>query len=512
MPRRSRFTLPASLVALAAAIAACAPGEPARQPVCPPAPPAPVAAAAPPPTASASAAPAAPDPAGEAPRTFDPDAVDRWLAHEVKEKGLVGLSVAVARDGKIVLAKGYGKIAVGGDAAVDADTAFGIGSVTKQFTCAATLLLAEDGKLSVKDRVARYYPELTRAKDVTLHDLLTHTSGYADYYPLDFVDREMGKPILPDDLLHAYAGKPLDFEPGTRWSYSNTGFVLAGRVVEKVAKEPLGAFLARRVFGPLGMAHTTLDPKRDAKGLARGHRTFALGAPEPVPPEGEGWLYAAGGIDAPAADLARWDLALIEGKVLKPRSWALMTEPRKLADGSVKNYACGLGVSLQRGERVFGHGGAVSGFLAYNTMIPRTRSAVIVLSNSESGRAGELHDTLVSLVLKAGGRPGLVVPTVAGPPPAQVALELFHQMAAGALDRSRLGEEFSRFSSDEMLRAAAPRFKALGEPTKVEVTSVAERGGMEVASVKLVFKTATVEAVLYRTPDGKVQEILFSEE
>jgi CubicO group peptidase (beta-lactamase class C family) len=515
MPLRPARSLVASIVAVTLSAAACEQAEPPRPPVCPPQPGI-VPLAVPLPAASAepaqAAEPAAPDPADKPPKVFDVDAVDRWIAHKVKQKGLVGLSVAVARDGKIVLAKGYGKVAAAGDAAVDADTAFAIGSISKQFTCAAALLLAEEGKLALKDKVARYYPDLTRAKDITLYDVLTHVSGYHDYYPLDFLDARMEKPTTPDDLIRTYAGKALDFEPGTRWSYSNTGFVIAGRVVEKVAREPLGAFLARRVFTPLGMAHTRLDPKQGTAGLATGHRAFAFGPLEPAPPEREGWLQGAAGIYASAADLARWGLGLVDGKVLKPKSFELMTAPRKLADGSVRGYACGLGVGPRQGETVLSHSGAVSGFLAYEAIIPRTRSAVIVLSNSESGRAEPIHGALLSLVLTAGGRPGVVIPTVAGPPAADVVTDLFRQMAAGAVDRARLGADFSAYLTDDRLREAAPRLRALGEPTEVEVDILTERGAMEVAVVKLVFKSTTLSAQLFRTPDGKVQELLFDED
>src|SRR6185295_12921177 len=135
-------------------------------------------------------------------------------------------------------------------------TLFAIGSVSKQFTSAAVLLLAEEGKLSARDPVAKYYPTLTRAKEITLLDLMNHVSGYPDYYPLDFLDRRMKKPIDPDELLRQYAGGKLDFEPDSRYSYSNTGYILLGRVVEKVSGESLGAFLTRRIFKPLGMDHS----------------------------------------------------------------------------------------------------------------------------------------------------------------------------------------------------------------------------------------------------------------
>ena len=125
----------------------------------------------------------------KAPDVFDVKALDSYFEAQVKEKGRVGLAVGIVRDGKVVLTKGYGKRSLESSQAVEPETMFAIGSVSKQFTCAAVLLLAQDGKLSPNDKVAKYYPKLTRASDITLLDLMNHTSGYPDYYPLDFVDR-----------------------------------------------------------------------------------------------------------------------------------------------------------------------------------------------------------------------------------------------------------------------------------------------------------------------------------
>ena len=179
---------------------------------------------------------------------------------------------------------------------------FAIGSVTKQFTCATVLLLAEEGKLSVNDPVAKYFPNLTRAKDITLLDLMQHVSGYPDYYPLDFVDRRMQKPIAEDELLRQYAGAKLDFEPGSKYSYSNTGYILLGRVVEQVSGESFGAFVARRIFKPLGMANTVYEPGPSDSRLAKGYTTFALSEPEEIGPEAKGWIGAAGGIFSTPTD------------------------------------------------------------------------------------------------------------------------------------------------------------------------------------------------------------------
>jgi D-alanyl-D-alanine carboxypeptidase len=447
----------------------------------------------------------------EAPSTFDLPAIDAYVAGQVRAKSYPGLALAIVRDGKVVLAKGYGRRSLESEERVEPDTLFAIGSVTKQFTCACVLMLAEDGKLSVKDRVAKYYPDLTRARDISLYDLMTHTSGYPDYYPLDFVDRRLRKPIAIDRALAEYAGGKLDFEPGTRWSYSNTGYLLLGRVLEKVSQEPMGQLLQRRILGPLGMKHSMFEPNSDTAGLAHGYTSFALGPAEPAPQEADGWLHAAGGLWSSVTDLARWDLALMEGKVLKPESYRLLTTRRKLQNGKTKDYGCGMGVIDRDGETILTHSGAVSGFLAFNALIPRTKSAVILLTNSEHLDPASLHRTILTLLLKdQTDKEAPEIPKVSGPSAKETALDFFHQMQAGKVDRSKLGEEFSVYLSDERLRSSAPRLKALGEPDKIEVERRAERGGMEVTALRFTFKNAVLKALLYRTPDGKIQQLLFS--
>lgn len=226
-----------------------------------------------------------------------------------RRKGLTGLALAIVRNGEIVLAKGYGKRSLATGSPVEPETPFSVGSVTKQFACACILLLVEDGKLSVNDKVAKYFPELTKAGDISLAQLMSHTSGYADYYPLDFVNRRLSKSIAVNSAIREYAGGKLDFEPGSRYSYSNTGYLILGRVVEKVSGESFGDFLRRRILIPIGMVHSSFEPTGSDPDRASGYLPFALGPPEPATPEANGWLYAAGGLWASAPDLARWDIA-----------------------------------------------------------------------------------------------------------------------------------------------------------------------------------------------------------
>jgi CubicO group peptidase (beta-lactamase class C family) len=444
------------------------------------------------------------------PAAPDIQALDSFVAGELKAKGLVGLSVALMIDGKVVLAKGYGRSALDSGAAVTPETPFAIGSITKQFTCACILKLAEAGKLSVDDKVAKYYPGLTRAGDITLLDLMNHVSGYADYYPLDFVDRRMLKEIAPDELIHEYAGGKLDFEPGSRYSYSNTGFVILGRVVEKISGQPFGKFLAEQVLMPLGLNHTLYEPDPDKAGIARGYTTFALSEPEAATNEARGWIGSAGAIYSTASDLAAWDLALITGEALNPSSFTLMTTPRPLADGRTSFYGCGLSISFRSERRVLAHNGAVAGFYALNSCVPSTKSAVVVLSNFDSYDAvNAIYSRLMAAVLTTTAP---YIPAISGPPAAEAHKLMLKSFEEEKVDRSLLGDEFSWYLTDEKLRAASLRLKPYGEPRKVDVLSASERGGMEVSRVRFTFANGTLVGQMYRSPDGKVQQFFMSKE
>jgi D-alanyl-D-alanine carboxypeptidase len=441
------------------------------------------------------------------PASFDLEAIDAFLSHEVQCKGRVGFSVAIVKDGRMVWAKGYGRRSLAEPLPVANDTIFAIGSVTKQFTCAAVLLLAEAGRLSIHDPVGKYFPKLKRAADITLLDLMNHVSGYPDYYPLDFVDRRLMQPTKTDEVIGEYATSKLDFEPGTRYSYSNTGYLILGRVVEKVSGESMGAFLQSHIFTPLGMNHTLYDPERSDGRLAKGYTVFALCQPEPAIPEGKGWIASAGAIYSTPSDLALWDLALMGGKVLKPESYKLMTTARQLPDGTTTEYGCGLRTSILEKRLVLTHNGMVAGFQAWNGMIPSTMSAVIMAANTGAG-LGELPDQLLGLLLKE--QPNIL--RINGPETTAAVRKLFGELQQNKIDRSQLAEAFNWFLTPKKVTAAAKRLKPFGAPSKVEVLRVSERGGMEVSVTRLTFKSGRLRALMYRRPDGIIEQFFVDED
>lgn len=435
------------------------------------------------------------------PDVFDAAAIDAYLADYVKSPRRVGLSMMIVKDGQTVLQKAYGKrsLADGRDAAPD--TLFAIGSVSKQFTCAAVLLLAEDGKLSVHDPVAKYYPNLTRANDITLLDLMNHVSGYPDYYPLDFVDRRMRSPISEDELIRHYAGGKLDFEPGSKYSYSNTGYILLGRVAERVSGESLGTFLEKRIFKPLGMTQSIYEPDLADPRLAKGYATFLLSPPEHIAPEGKGWLCGAGGIYSTPGDLAKWNLALISGKVLKPEAYALMTSPRKLSTGRISEYGCGLSTRTQSGRQILSHNGAVSGFNTWSATIPSTRSTVIMTCNLE-GSLGSVPSQIFALLLKEPSN----VPEIKGPTVVDTVKSVFAQLQRGKVNRAQFAEEFNLYLTDARIADGSARLKPFGAPKSVETISSNERGGMEVTTSRLTFSRGNLRVLMYRKPSGTIEQ------
>jgi len=434
--------------------------------------------------------------------------LDAIFAKHVAATKLPGLSVGVVLDGRLVLAKGYGKRSLEDDLPVQTDTRFAIGSVTKQFTSACVLLLQEAGKLSVHDAVAKYYPNLARAEDITLLDLMNHVSGYPDYYPLDFVDRRMSQPIPADALLEKYAGKGvnLDFEPGTRYSYSNTGYILLGRIVEKVSGESFSSFLRKRILRPLGMTETFYEPDPDRPEIARGYTTFALGPSEPNQPEAQGWVSSAGGIYTTPRDLAKWDIALLERKVVNRESWALMTRSRRLKNGSLTGYGCGLAIGTRNRREVLGHNGAVNGFAASNTIIPSMHAAVILFCNQDGG-LGSLANQAVAVLLRDPPKAAPTrVPAIDGPKAEDVVRSVFAMLQTGKVDRQLFTGDFNDYLTDARIAGAKTRLAAFGKPERLTVLVRRERGGMEVTVTRLSFDKAHLRVLMYRHPDGAIAQ------
>jgi CubicO group peptidase (beta-lactamase class C family) len=292
-------------------------------------------------------------------------------------------SVLVARGDQIVLSKGYGSANLEWNVPNDSSTKFRLGSVTKQFTAASILLLGERGKLKVDDPVKSHYPDAPAAWDkITIFNLLTHTSGIPSF--TEFPDYAKGEPFpaTPEELVARFRDKPLEFEPGTKWRYSNSGYVLLGYLIERISGQKYAKFVQENIFQPLGMRDSGYD-SNDAIIL---HRAAGY-APGSGGPRNAGFIdmsipFSAGSLYSTTEDLLRWERGLFGGKVLSDASLRKMTTP------FLGNYAFGLMVEFREGRRVISHGGGIEGFNTYLAYYPEDQVTVVVLGNL-NGQAPE---------------------------------------------------------------------------------------------------------------------------
>ena len=255
--------------------------------------------------------------------------VDDIAQQVLKTTGVPSASVAVVQDGKIAYVQAYGSARLDPQMAATPAMRYSIGSISKQFTAAAVLMLAQEGKLSLDDPVSKYISGLSEGDKVTIRELLSHTSGYQDFWPQDYVPPLMLKPITAEQIMDMWAHKPLDFQPGAKWQYSNTNYVIAGAIVEKVAGKSLMELLTERVFTPLQMKSVTNTmPTGCRPAIRRGYFRYALGPLHPAPKEGHGWMFAAGELAMTPEDLAKWDISIIDRKPIASRLLTARWKPR----------------------------------------------------------------------------------------------------------------------------------------------------------------------------------------
>jgi len=426
--------------------------------------------------------------------------VDSIARQVLQATGVPSASIAVVKNGRLAYANAYGAARL--DPAVPArpDMRYSIGSVSKQFAAAAILLLQEEGKLSLDDPVARYLPSLTRAKEVTIRQLLSHTSGYQDYWPQDYVPPFMMQPITANVILDGWARRPLDFEPGTRWQYSNTNYVIAGLIVERVSGMPFFEFLRARILTPLGMGSVVnIDLGKLPESDPTGYMQYALGPRHPAPKEGKGWLFAAGELAMTAADLAKWDIAMIHQSLLRPASYRVMEHEVVLDNGAGTGYGLGVDVSMNGGRRVISHGGEVSGFTASNMVYPDDQAAVIVLTNqdavSASGVIGQRIANALFSTDDATTRQREVQ-----------AREIFAGLQRDMIDRALFSDNANAYFNDTALADFASSLGPLGDPTSFVQVGQQLRGGMQLRVYRATFKERTLRIWTFELPDGKLEQ------
>ena len=437
--------------------------------------------------------------------TIDPalrQRVDRIAGQVLEQTGVPSASVAVVKGGKLVYTQAYGKARLEPPIAATPEMRYSIGSISKQFTAAAILLLQEDGKLSIDDVVGKYVPGLTRGNEVTIRQTLSHTSGYQDYWPEDYVMTPMLKAESAQQILDTWGKKALDFEPGTQWQYSNTNFVIAGRIVEQVTGQPLMDLLTRRIFQPLGMKSVwNSDEAKLTQADATAYYRHALGPLRVAPKEGRGWMFAAGELAMTAHDLALWDESLIAQSILKPESYKQMFTEVKLKDGKGTHYGLGVDVRERDGHRSIEHSGEVSGFVANNEVLVDDGVAVAVLTNQDAVGAASTIARLTAPVL---------IGTSASTAAEKQALAIFHDLQQGRIDRTLLAPNLSDYFTDEALADFRDSLGPLGEPISFHQSGDQLRGGMTYRAFQIAYPGKRLVLTTYTYPDGKLEQYLIA--
>jgi CubicO group peptidase (beta-lactamase class C family) len=314
----------------------------------------------------------------------------------------------------------------------------------------------------------------------------------------------MGRPAAEGEIVRRWAGKALDFDPGTRWQYSNTNYVIAAAIVERVSGMGFFEFLRRRVFTPLGMtsvADFDAGPltATDAAPLLR----HGLGPLRAAPKEGRGWLFGAAGLAMTAHDLALWDIAVMDRTLLRPESWRAMQTDMLLTAGTATGYGLGVSIGTPGGRRRIAHGGAVSGYTTANQVYPDERTAIVVFTNIYPGAAGA---------------PGQIAGRIAAIlfPPADTAADaaealarrLYDMLARGTVDRTVLSPNADAYFTDEALADYAASLGPLGPPREFERDGASDRGGMRIRSYRIRAGGRTMALTMMVLPDGKLDQYI----
>ena len=296
-----------------------------------------------------------------------------------------GAAIVVIKNGETLLRAAYGMADLERGLALEPGATFRLGSLTKQFTAVAIMVLAERGKLSVADDIREFLPSYpAQGKSITIERLLTHTSGIRNYTDDENFRRLMAQDMSVEDMIDRFKTAPLQFEPGSKFAYSNSGYFLLGAIIERISGVSYAAFMADEIFEPLGLRCTACDgfervvaPK--AVGYSRKRPAAATSMTQP---------FSAGALISNIDDLARWDAAISAGRLLSAESWKQVFTPVKLNNGRTTNYAYGWGAAPLRSRRIFEHGGGIPGFVTHAIRVPDEKLYVAVLANDDGGEPG----------------------------------------------------------------------------------------------------------------------------
>jgi CubicO group peptidase (beta-lactamase class C family) len=429
-------------------------------------------------------------------------AIDDAANQTLRLTGVPAASIAVVKDGAIVAVRAYGMARLPGVAATTS-MPFAIGSISKQFTAALVLLLAQDGKLSLDDHVGRWLPELTQANDVTIRQILSHTAGYQDFWPEDYSPLIFHKPASPISYVDVWGRKKLDFPPGTAWQYSNTGYAIAGLIAERAGGASLFEQLHARILAPLGMKSAADYAYHGIPaGGPLGYERYAYGPPRAAPVDMPAWSFGSGGLAMTPHDLALWDISVIDRSLLSPASYAAFETEIKLKNGHGTGYALGVEVGLRSGHRMIEHSGEETGFVAENIVFPDDRAAVVVLTNQDASRAARVIGDQVAQIAFG------IAPAQPQDGPAALVLSQLEALAQGHIDAARFNDNARSYFSPAVLGDYKASLSVLGAPLGVRERKHEDRGGMVFHIYDVTYPGRNVSVTTYELPDGRLDQLL----
>lgn len=431
--------------------------------------------------------------------------LDAYVEKTLATHKLPGASIAVVKDGQVVVAKGYGLSNVEASTKAAADTVYQLASVTKPFTSMATMMLVEEGKLSLDAKVTELVPGLPAAwSPVTVRHLLSHTSGIKSYTDVFGAQKTPdGKVFTKEEIVALVADAPLQFTPGERFAYCNTGYYLLGLVIEKASGKKYADFLAERIFKPLGMTATALDDYADARPQrARGYRSED-GASKPAPHTHPSQPFSAGALVSTVTDLARWDAALAGRKLLKPASYDAMWTPFTFNDGKKSGYGFGWQLDPYRTRPRQAHGGGISGFSTFVARFPEEKVTVIALVNQGGDGGGMLANGIAEIYV-----PGLkeLAPkpiTDADPATTEFLKKMITAAAGGTAEPDWFTPEFRSFMLPDRIKQGPQMFGRFGPLQTFELMEDNARDGRRVRVYRATFGTTAVRTT-FTVADGKI--------
>jgi len=444
-------------------------------------------------------------------------AIDHYADAEMKREHVVGIAVGIYSRGQILLAKGYGQANIELNVPVKAETIFQSGSVGKQFTSAAIMMLVEEGKIGLDDSIVKYFPNAPPSwQAIRVKNLLSHTSGLSEYE----TDERAG-PMGPfyirldfteDELVNKVEALPIEFKPGDKWDYRNTNYMLLGVIIHKVTGSFYADYLQQRVFTPLGMSSTRLISEADIiPNRSSGYETKG----DKI--QNQSWVSptfnstADGALYFNVLDLAKWDAALYGTKLLKQSSLDQTWTVFSLNDGKPNsaNYGFGWEITSVNGHKQIDHGGAWQGFRCHILRYPDDSVSVVVLANSDSASPQQFAHVIAGIVNPALELPILVAIEDKQPELARRLGALLDQIAAGKDVRDQLSPKLAALFTPDIVEYVVREVKPIWPSDKMTLVSRKESDGITVSRYRIVKRNESRIVRFGLGTDGKVATIGF---